>query len=134
MKKLLKYFLSVLCVFAVSAPLVFGDLAKPDILDVQTTFKIGGVDKTKLVTTTATGTAFAKGVTSVTGSSTISSGLGTVAVVLVSLTTISDDVRYAAGTSSAANITLKVYGIGAGTATALSTTATNVEWFAIGTP
>lgn len=105
-----------------------------DVLDVMTTFKVGGVDKTKLVITTATGTAFAKSVASVTGSSTISSGLGTVTAVFVSLTAISDDVRYAMGTSSGANVTVKVYGIGVGTATVLSTTATNVEWLAIGTP
>ena len=133
MKKLFSFLVCALIALFLSAmPKTFA--TDIDILDVKTAFKIGGVDKTKLVTTTATGTAFARGIASVTGSSTVSSGLGTATAVFVSLTEISDDVRYAMGTSSGANITLKVYGIGAGTATALSTTATNVEWLAIGTP
>lgn len=131
MKKLLKYFLSVLCVFAVSAPLVFGDLAKPDILDVQTTFKIAGVDKTKVVTATGTNTAMAFGVKSITGSSTFATGLTTVTSVYALGDTIGADVGVISGTSSGANTTLKVYGVGT---TTLSGTAVNVNWFAIGTP
>src|SRR3990167_9328022 len=98
-----------IAIFLTASPIVFA--TDIDVLDVKTTLKIGGVDKTKVVTSTATGTAFAKGVASVTGSSTISSGLGTVTAVLVSLTVVSNDVRYACGTSSGANVTLKAYGI-----------------------
>lgn len=74
------------------------------------------------------------GIQVVTGSSTFSSGLGTVTAVVALPDAIGDDKRYVMGTSSGANITLKVYGVGAGTATALSTTATNVQWFAVGSP
>lgn len=74
------------------------------------------------------------GIRAVTGSSTFSSGLGTVTAVVALPDAIGDDKRYVMGTSSGANITLKVYGVGAGTATALSTTATNVQWLAIGSP
>ena len=125
-------FCAAVSLFLMASPIV--SATDIDVLDVKTTFKVGGVDKTKVVTSTATGTAFAKGVASVTGSSTISSGLSTVTAVFVSLTVVSDNVRYACGTSSGSNITLKAYGIGIGTATVLSTTETPIEWLAIGTP
>lgn len=137
MNKLMKYlyFLCVFCVFAMSAPLLYADTMKPDIIDVQSTFKIAGVDKTKLVISDGTNTTMVKGVQSVTGSSTFNpTTIGTLSAVLVSLDTIVGDARYAIGTTSGQNITLSVYGIGAGTTTALSTTATRVHYIAVGTP
>ena len=93
-------------------------------------------EKANVLVTNVPNQIMVKGVKSaVTGSSTFTvTGIGTVTGVLVSLTVISDDVRYAMGTSSGANATIKVYGLGAGTATAISTTATNVEYLAVGTP
>lgn len=92
-------------------------------------------EKANVVVTTSANQVIAMGVRAVTGSSTFSiSGIGTVTAVIPGLTVISDDIRYVMGTSSGANVTLKVYGVGAGTATALSTTATVVEYLAIGTP
>lgn len=119
--------------FAIASPVA--SASDIDILDVKTTFKIGGVDKTRVVISDGTNTVIVKGVQSVTGSSTFNpSTVGTLSAVLVSLDTIANDARYAAGTSSGQNITLSVYGIGAGTATTLSTTATRVHYIAVGTP
>lgn len=133
--KIIGRLLCVLCIFAVNAPLLYADIQKPDILDVQTTFKIAGVDKTKLVISDGTNTVMVKGVQSVTGSSTFNpTTIGTLSAVLVSLDTIVDNARYAIGTTSGQNITLSVYGVGAGTATVLSTTATRVHYIAVGTP
>lgn len=98
--------------------------------------KVFAGEKANILVTNVPNQIMVKGVKSaVTGSSTFTvTGIGTVTGVLASLTAISDDVRYAMGTSNGANVTLKVYGIGAGTATAISTTAANVEYLAIGTP
>ncbi|MCF6147280.1 MAG: hypothetical protein E3K37_01330 [Candidatus Kuenenia sp.] len=93
-------------------------------------------EKANILVTTSPNQIIAMGIKgAVTGSSTFTiSGIGTVTSVIAGLTAVADDVRYVMGTSSGANVTLKVYGIGAGTATALSTTAANVEYIAIGTP
>lgn len=98
--------------------------------------KVFAGEKANVLVTTSAGQVIVMGVKgAVTGSSTFTiSGIGTVTAVIPGLTAISDDVRYAMGTSSGANVTLKVYGVGAGTATAISTTAANVEYIAIGTP
>lgn len=106
-----------------------------DVLDVKTTFKIEGVDRTRVVVSSGTNTAIVYGVQSVTGSSTFNpAGIGTLSAVFVGLDTIADDARYVTGTSSGQNITAEVYGIGAGTVTAISSTPTRVFWLAIGTP
>ena len=105
-----------------------------DVLDVKSTFKVGGVTKNNMVVTTTSGKAIAFGVRSVTGTSTFASGLTTVTAVIATPDAIVDDVRYVIGTSTAGNITLQVYGIGAGTSTAISTTPVNVNWQAVGLP
>lgn len=105
-----------------------------DILDVKSTFKIGGVTKNNVVVTTTSGKAIAFGVQSVTGTSTFASGLTTVTAVIATPDAIVDDVRYVMGTATAGNITLEVYGIGAGTSTAISATPVNVNWQAVGIP
>lgn len=105
-----------------------------DILDVKSTFKVGGVTKNNMVVTTSSGKAIAFGVRSVTGTSTFASGLTTVTAVIATPDAIADDVRYVMGTATAGNITLQVYGIGAGTSTAQSTTPVNVNWQAVGVP
>lgn len=98
--------------------------------------KVFAGEKANVLVTTSPNQIIAMGVkAAVTGSSTFTiTGIGTVTAVIAGLTAVADDVRYAMGTSSGANVTLKVYGVGAGTATALSTTAANVEYIAIGTP
>ena len=98
--------------------------------------KANAGEKANVLVTTSPNQTIVMGVKSaVTGSSTFTiTGLGTVTAVIAGLTAVADDVRYAMGTSSGANVTLKVYGVGAGTATAISTTAANVEYIAIGTP
>lgn len=98
--------------------------------------KVFAGEKANVLVTTSPNQVIAMGVKgAVTGSSTFTiTGIGTVTAVIAGLTAVADDVRYAMGTSSGANVTLKVYGLGAGTATALSTTAANVEYIAIGTP
>lgn len=105
-----------------------------DVLDIKSTFKIGGVSKDNVVVTTASGKAIAFGVRSVTGTSTFASGLTTVTAVIATPDAIADDVRYVMGTATAGNITLQVYGIGTGTSTAQSTTPVNVNWQAVGVP
>lgn len=88
-------------------------------------------EKANVVVTTASNKAIASGVQSVTGSSTFSSGLGTVTAVIANGDTMGADVGVTTGTSSGANITLKVYGAGT---TTLSGTAAVVNWLAFGTP
>ena len=97
--------------------------------------KVFAGEKANVLVTNVPNQIMIKSVRAVTGSSTFTvTGIGTVTGILASLTAISDDVRHVMGTTSGANVTLKVYGVGAGTATALSTTAANVEYLAIGTP
>ena len=98
--------------------------------------KVYAGEKANVLVTNVPNQIFVKGVKSaVTGSSTFTvTGIGTVTGVLASLTAISDDVRYAMGTTSGANVTLKVYGETNGTTTVLSTTPANVEYLAVGTP
>lgn len=120
-----------LAIFSVQSPATATDI---DILDVKSTFKIGGVTKNNVVITTSSGKAIAFGVRSVTGTSTFASGLTTVTAVIATPDAIVDDVRYVMGTATAGNITLQVYGINAGTSTALSTTPVNVNWQAVGLP
>lgn len=131
MKKLFSFLSCTLIVLFLSAmPITFA--TDIDFWDVKTTFKIGGVDKTKVVVATGTNSAIAYGVRSVIGSSTFSSGLGTVTCVLgPTLDTISVTNAHVTGTSSGANVTLKVYGTDT---TTLATGASNVQWLAIGTP
>lgn len=105
-----------------------------DVLDVKSTFKIGGVTKNNAVVSTASGKAIAFGAQSVTGTSTFASGLSAVTAVIATPGAISDDVRYIMGTATAGNITLSVYGITTGTSTALSTTPVIVNWQAVGVP
>ena len=62
--------------FAVASPVVFA--TDIDVLDVKTTFKIGGVDKTTVVIATGSNTALKLTTVSlVSGSATVASGLGT---------------------------------------------------------
>lgn len=130
MKKLFSFLVCALIALSLSAiPKTFA--TDIDILDVKTTFKVGGADKTKVVVATGTNSAIAYGVKSVTGSSTFSSGLGTVTCVLDTLDTISATNAHVTGTSSGANVTLKVYGTDT---TTLATGASIVQWLAIGTP
>lgn len=134
MKKLVTVLLCTLFLSAVITGAKCARATDIDVLDVKTTFKIGGVSKNNVVITTTSGKAIAFGVRSVTGTSTFASGLGTVTAVIATPDAIADDVRYVMGTSTAGNITLSVYGISAGTSTALSTTPANVNWQAVGTP
>lgn len=130
--KIKRYVLSVLFVFSALLLAKAAIAVTPiDNLDVTSTFKIAGVDKTKVVVATGTNTALAFGVKSITGSSTFSTGLGTVTAVFGMGDTTGADVGRVTGTSSGANATLKVYGVGT---TTLSGTAAVVNWLAIGTP
>lgn len=135
MRKIMKYisFLCLLCAFAVSSPLLFADTMKPDILDVQTTFKIAGVDKTNIVTSTGTNTAIISGTTELTGSSTVATGLTTATRVIAFLdsASLSGARAYVVGTTSAGNAILKVYGTDT---TTLAGSAATVHWLAVGTP
>lgn len=133
MKKLFSTFVCALTVLLLSlSPNAFA--TRINTLDVGT-ISIDGVDTTKAIVGQATGTAFVHGVASVTGSSTFNpANIGTLSAVFVGLDTIVNDARYVVGTSSGQNIIASVYGIGAGTATAISTTETRVHYIAIGTP
>lgn len=135
MKKLMKYlsFLCILCVFmvGVTPPLLHADTIKPDICDVQTTFKIGGVDKTKVVVGSGTNTAIAYGVQAVTGSATVATGLGTVTAAVANVETVGTDTAFVGVSKSGANITMSVYPPGTST---LSVTEVNVYWEAAGSP
>lgn len=133
MKIIFSFFACTLIALFLSAmPTAFA--TRINDLDVGT-FSIDGVAATKVIVGQATGTAFVHGVASVTGSSTFNpANIGTLSAVFVGLDTMVDDARYAIGTSSGQNIIASVYGIGAGTATAISTTATRVHYIAIGTP
>ena len=77
MKKLFPFILcAFVALFLMASPIVFA--TDIDILDVKTTFKIGGVDKTKIVTATGTNTVLKLTTVSlVSGSVTVASGLGT---------------------------------------------------------
>ena len=90
-------------------------------------------EKANALVTTGPDLKLAYGVRAVTGSATFASGLGTVSAVVASGDAVGTDTGIVSGTSSGGNITLKAYGNGT-TTTTLSTTATRVIWFAIGTP
>lgn len=85
---------------------------------------------------TAAGFKIARGVSSITGSGVVASGLTTIVAVVA---TLKDDpslnAHLASATFTGANITLKVWKpTASGDCTPIaSTTATNVEWVAIGT-
>lgn len=132
MKSRYKILLCALFALAIGTTL-YADTMKPDILDVQTTFKIAGVDKTNIVTATGTNTAIKMGVSSVTGSATVATGLTTVTGVVASLDSgsLAATKAHVVGTSSAGNITIKVYGTDT---TTLASDAAVVHWFATGIP
>lgn len=106
---------------------------KPDICDVQTMFKIAGVDKTNLVTSTGTNSAMISGTAVITGSATIATGLTTAKKVIAMLDSgsLSGARAYVVGTASAGNAIIKVYGTDT---TTIAGSAATVHWLAEGTP
>lgn len=112
MSKLMKYlyFLCVLCVFAVSAPLLHAETMKPDIIDVQSTFKFKGTDQSNVVNSKV------QSVTITSGSVTVATGLGTCTNALflastASTGTTTSQFRY---TTSGANAIFYAYDIATG--------------------
>lgn len=81
-----------------------------------------------------TNLGFVSGVTAVTGSVTVATGLTTVSIAVPALTALVADVGGIIGTTTGApagSIVINVFGVGT---TTLSTTATNAGYIAIGTP
>lgn len=90
-------------------------------------------EKANVVVTTSPNQAIVSGITSFTGTTSVSSGLGTATNVIAFIDSgsFANTKAYVVGTSSGGDVVLKVYGTDT---TTLATGATVVHWLAIGTP
>lgn len=97
--------------------------------------KVAGTDRTtqldKAVISGTAGKKIVGGAVSLTGSSTVATGLTTVDYAVGSLKVLDDDHGALAVTWSAGNVTVTTYGIGTST---VSTTPGTATYYAVGTP